>query len=412
MDPVAERLAGDLDALASLTDPSAPGWTRPAFTEHDRAGRQWAATRMREAGLEVHEDGAGNIIGRLSGRRPELGALATGSHTDTVVGGGRFDGNVGVVGALETVRLLRENDIRLDHDLLVLVFFNEEPNPWGTSCLGSRALTGSLPQEYFERHDQEGGRLGDALARSGIDPSSMLETSAFIRTARLRAFVELHVEQGPVLERLGKQVGLVTSITGVSRFEALFRGRQDHAGTTSMTDRRDAGCTAAGVVLAVEDIAEGHETGRGTTGQVTFTPDAVNVVSEEAAMTGEFRSPDEEWLVHAQEQLHQAASREGARRGVDVTLDWLPLQKPVQMSGSLFDVLESTVSRLDLTASKLYSGAEHDAAIMARAAPTAMVFIPSADGRSHCPEEWTEMSDIAAGTAVLANTLVELDRMT
>lgn len=411
MQPVAERIGDDLAALARLTDSSAPGWTRPAFTELDVAGRQWVATQMRDVGLEVTEDSAGNIIGRLAGQRPELGAIATGSHTDTVEGGGRFDGNVGVTGALEAVRLLRENDILLDHDLLVIDFFNEEPNRWGTSCLGSRALTGTLPKDYFERLSKDGEALGDALGRSGIDAASMLDAATFVQRANVKAFVELHVEQGPVLQRVGSQIGIVTSITGVSRFEALFRGRQDHAGTTSMLDRRDAGCAAAGVVLAVERIAEGYETGRGTTGQVLFTPDAVNVVSEEAVITGEFRSPDDEWLSYAQTQLQQAAAKEGARRDVEVSLDWLPNQGSVPMADELLTALESTASQLDLVASKLYSGAEHDAAIMARIAPTAMVFVPSVDGRSHCPEEFTELSDIAAGTAVLANALIEIDRV-
>lgn len=410
MDPLVERLSSDLDALAALTDTSAPGWTRSAFTELDVAGRQWVAAQMRGLGLEVREDRAGNILGRLPGRRPGAGAIMTGSHTDTVAGGGRFDGNVGVAGALEVVRLLREHDVRLDHDLLVVDFFNEEPNAWGTSCLGSRALTGALPKEYFERRNHQGERLADALRRTGIDPAAMLEPDAFLRESKVRAFVELHIEQGPVLERVGSRIGLVTSITGVSRFEALFRGRQDHAGTTSMLDRRDAGCTAAGVVLAVERIAEGSATGRGTTGQVMFTPEAVNVVSEEAVITGEFRSPEDEWLAHAQEELQQAAAVEGARRGVEVAIDWLPTQHPVRMAGPLFEILETTASRLDLSASKLYSGAEHDAAILARMVPTAMIFVPSVDGRSHCPEESTHLSDVVAGASMLAHSILAFDR--
>lgn len=406
---VAERISLDLETLATLTDTTLPGWTRTAFSELDLAGRKWAADQMRAEGLEVHEDAAGNIIGRLPGKHPELGSIATGSHTDTVEGGGRFDGIVGVVGALEAVRLLRENNIQLNHDLLVIVFFNEEPNGWGTSCLGSRALTGTLPQAYFDRENKQGEKLGHALERVGIDPSQMLGVKSFLGNANLRSFVELHVEQGPVLERLGSQVGIVTSITGVTRFEALFRGQQDHAGTTSMVDRRDAGCTAAGVVLAVERIAEAHDNGRGTTGQVVFTPDAVNVVSEEALITGEFRSPDDEWLSFAQDQLQQAASAEGAKRGVDVAIDWLPTQVPVPMAAPLQRAIEATSARLDLSASKLYSGAEHDAAIMGGIVPSAMIFIPSAAGRSHCPEEWTDLADITAGAAMLANSLIEID---
>ncbi|MGJ0203612.1 hydantoinase/carbamoylase family amidase [Leucobacter sp. gxy201] len=411
MQPVTERISHDLESLATMTDTSMPGWTRAAFSELDIVGRHWAADQLRAEGLEVHEDAAGNIIGRLPGRHPELGAIATGSHTDTVEGGGRFDGIVGVIGALEAVRMLRENDIRLNHDLLIIVFFNEEPNSWGTSCLGSRALTGALPKDYFDRENQQGEKLGHALQRVGIDPSGMLGVDAYLQASNLRSFVELHVEQGPVLERVGSQVGIVTSITGVTRFEALFRGRQDHAGTTSMLDRRDAGCTAAGVVLAVERIAGAHETGRGTTGQVLFTPDAVNVVSEEALITGEFRSPDDEWLSFAQDQLQEAAAAEGAKRRVDVAIDWLPTQAPVPMAEPLQQAIEATSAHLDLTASKLYSGAEHDAAIMGALVPSAMIFIPSAAGRSHCPDEWTDLADISAGTAMLAGSLVEIDRL-
>lgn len=411
MQPVTERISHDLESLAAMTDTSMPGWTRAAFSELDIVGRRWAADQLRAEGLEVHEDAAGNIIGRLPGRHPELGAIATGSHTDTVEGGGRFDGIVGVIGALEAVRMLRENDIRLNHDLLIIVFFNEEPNSWGTSCLGSRALTGALPKDYFDRENQQGEKLGHALQRVGIDPSGMLGVDAYLQASNLRSFVELHVEQGPVLERVGSQVGIVTSITGVTRFEALFRGRQDHAGTTSMLDRRDAGCTAAGVVLAVERIAGAHDTGRGTTGQVLFTPDAVNVVSEEALITGEFRSPDDEWLSFAQEQLQEAAAAEGAKRRVDVAIDWLPTQASVPMAEPLQQAIEATSAHLDLTASKLYSGAEHDAAIMGALVPSAMIFIPSAAGRSHCPDEWTDLADISAGTAMLAGSLVEIDRL-
>lgn len=410
MDPVSERLAGDLEELAEMTDSSMPGHTRTAFSELDVDARNWVFAKMKRAGLEVHLDSAGNVIGRLPGRRPELGAIATGSHTDTVPSGGRFDGNVGVVGALEAVRLLRENDVVLDHDLLVIDFFNEEPNQWGTSCLGSRALTGTLPRDYFERLDDSGERLADALSRSRVDASAMLDAAKFTQNVSLKAFIELHIEQGPVLERIGSQIGVVTTITGVTRFEALLRGRQDHAGTASMMDRRDAGCTAAGIVLAIEEIASGNERGRGTTGHVTFTPDAVNVVSEQAALTGEFRSPDGEWLRYAQEQLRVAANREGEKRGVDVDIEWLPTQAPVAMASPLLDIVEASVQELGLTGSKLYSGAEHDAAVMSLIAPTAMIFIPSADGRSHCPEEWSDIADITAGTATLAKALVEIDR--
>nr|WP_179282714.1 M20 family metallo-hydrolase [Rhodococcus sp. 15-1154-1] len=402
-----ERLIDDLVRLSSMVEPDSAGWTRQALTDVDTAGREWVRGAMIEAGLATRIDNAGNVIGVLEGSAPGHSAIMTGSHTDTVEGGGRFDGNVGVAAALEVVRTLRHNGMRLRHDLIVVDFFSEEPNRFGISCVGSRAMTGHLHSGDLTRLDSEGIKFGDELMRVGIDPAKILDSK--IDTSLIKAFVELHIEQGPHLEEHGSDIGLVTSITGIKRFRVAFEGRADHAGTTPMDRRRDAGCAAAGSVLAIERIASSNVDGRGTTGLVTFTPDAVNIVTEAAELWGEFRSPDLRWLESAGAQFDSAVTKEGQTRAVDVQLDWLPSETPASMNRSLLDVTAQQADRLGLRQSRLYSGAEHDAAIIAKKVPTAMIFVPSKDGRSHCPEEYTSDSDICSGANVLLNTLISLD---
>jgi N-carbamoyl-L-amino-acid hydrolase len=361
---------------------------------------------MREAGMETRIDAGGNVIGVLPGcdRRRRI---VLGSHTDTVEGGGRFDGNVGVFGAIEVVRALSEAGIRLDHDLVVIDFFSEELNRYGISCMGSRALTGTLDPAILDRTDLEGVRLGDALAGAGIDAARIGEAAADWSTTT--AFLELHIEQGPHMEELGTRLALVERITGVSRFHALFQGRRDHAGTTPMRSRSDAGCAAAATVLAVESIAGGTADAKGTSGAISFSPQAVNVVTELAEVSGEFRSPDGTWLREAEERLTDAASREAASRRGTVRLDWLPTQEPEPLSADLNALAAGVIDRLGHPRATMFSGAEHDAAVIARHAPTTMLFIPSVGGRSHCPEEWTDLDDITAGVHALAETVVAVD---
>ncbi len=399
-----EQLLTDLDSLSEMVDDSQPGWSRVALTELDREGRHWVRRRMIESGLKAHIDEAGNVIGVLPGRDPSAGTIMTGSHTDTVPTGGKFDGNVGVAAALDVVRSLRAQGIQLAQDLMVVDFFSEEPNRFGLSCVGSRAMTGRLNADHLLARDASGARFGDALVHAGIDPSTIMR--ARMDLTNVIAYVELHIEQGPNLEEQDTPIGLVTSITGISRFRGLFRGRMDHAGTMPMSRRHDAGCAAAGTVLAVESIASDSETSRGTTGRLTFTPDAVNVVSETAEVFGEFRSPDPEWLSYARGELLDAAQEHGERRGVSVDIEWLSQEAPVPMSDRLTQIASDALADLELPYTRMYSGAEHDAAMIAHAVPSMMIFVPSRAGRSHCPEEFTDSADILRGAEALLNTIV------
>jgi N-carbamoyl-L-amino-acid hydrolase len=347
----------------------------------------------------------------LHGRNAAAPALVTGSHTDTVESGGRFDGIVGVLGALEMVRQFAEHDIRLERDLLVLDFLGEESNEFGLSCLGSRALAGELTAAHLDRRDYQGDRLGDRYAAFGIDPSGVLAASAWTETRPFHRYVELHVEQGPLLEERGVSIGVVTAIAGIERMLATFAGRPDHAGTMPMGDRRDALVAAAEAVLAVRREGCGAPThGVATTSRLSSEPGSPNVVPGTVRMQAEMRSVDSDWLSSAMRRLTEEIRLKAAGYGVDVEVEWSRDNERVPASPAVRDVISGEADALGITWEPVPSGATHDAVHMARLCPMGMIFVPSKGGRSHCPEEWSELDHIRTGIQILGATIMELDR--
>jgi N-carbamoyl-L-amino-acid hydrolase len=408
-EPLAGRIESDIVELSMLREPDQHGWTRQVFSEPYRSSRDLVAAKMRRCGLEVHTDPAGNIVGVLRGSSPGAPALITGSHTDTVTGGGRFDGIVGVMGALELVRQLRENDITLTRDLIVVDFLGEESNDWGLSCLGSRSLAGELTAADLERRDGQGQRLGDRYDTFGLDPSAAI-SARWLRNTPLHSYVELHVEQGPVLERHETQIGVVTAIAGIERVLAMFLGRPDHAGTRPMDDRRDAMVAAAHAVLAVQRIGCGAPLhGVATTTRLANGMASPNVVPGEVQMRAEFRSIDTEWLSLAKQQVVTDIVDEARSEGVDVEFDWTTDNEIVHSAPQIQDLAATSAEQSGLSWKAVPSGATHDAVHLARLCPMGMIFVPSRAGRSHCPDEWTDFADIAAGVQVLSATITALD---
>lgn len=404
----AERLDSGIAELAEFRDPARPGWTREVFSESYRASRDWTVQRMQDAGLEVTIDNAGNIVGRLAGRSPSAPAIATGSHTDTVDGGGRFDGIVGVLGGIEAARLLRESGTVLDRDLLVVDFLGEESNPFGLSCLGSRSAAGELTPEDLDRQGYRGVRLGQAYSDFGLDPDKLTDVPWARRP--LQAFVELHIEQGPTLQQRGLPLGVVTAITGIERVIATFTGAADHAGTRAMDDRRDAMVAAAEAVLAVR--AEGcgaPNHGVATSTHVESESRSPNVVPSLVRMQSEIRSVDSTWLAGVRGRLSQEIASKAAEYGVDVEFDWSTDNQIVHAAQSVQDVVASSADSLGIPWMPIPSGATHDAVHMATLAPMGMIFVPSKDGKSHCPEEWSETADISLGIDALVQTITNLD---
>jgi beta-ureidopropionase / N-carbamoyl-L-amino-acid hydrolase len=365
---------------------------------------------MAAAGLEVETDAMGNLTGRLEGQRPELPELVIGSHTDTVAGGGRFDGMVGVVAAVEVARRLSQAGQRPRHSLLVVDFLGEEPNRFGVSCLGSAAVTGELGEPQLNLIDDKGETLASALAEIGARPGAPAEMRW--PAARLHAYLELHIEQGAKLERAGIRLGVVSSIAGIHRAVVTVVGRPDHAGTASMDDRRDALTAAAEVVLLVEHLARESALGGeavGTVGRLDIAPGAANVVPGLATVWVEFRSPKTEWLDDRHHALEDGVRECAARRQLQAEIEWVSEGSPVVCAPGPRQAIIEAIEELGHPYLELSSGASHDAALMARICPMGMIFIPSRGGRSHCPEEWSEPEDVALGAEALLAAALRLD---
>lgn len=405
--PVQERVLENLSQLNSYTESATPGWTRRVFSDPYRSSRDWVLQLMSEAGLQTSMDAAGNLIGVLPGRDRSLAPLVSGSHTDTVHGGGRYDGIVGVIGAIEVAHLLKQHQIQLNRDLVIIDFLGEEANNFGVSCIGSRYWSGKLSAEHLQRvDDQTGLTLANTMENFGLDVADLNTSHPLSR--QHHAYIELHIEQGPRLEREGIDIGIVTAIAGIDRLFASFIGRPDHSGTASMDDRIDALTAAAEAVLIIERMGCGeHVT---TTGKLAVEQGAFNVVPSEAKLWAEMRSIDSSWLTGTKRKLATEIANSALARGVVLDMQWLNDQPPVPTNTSVRDLIGGASTSLGLSSRPIPSGAGHDAAHLVELGPTGMLFIPSVDGRSHVPEEFTHSKDILNGIHVLAASLVAADK--
>lgn len=403
------RLWKRVEELARFTDPDRP-WTRRAFTPLHLESREWLAESMRRAGLAVRLDEAGNLIGRREGRR-DLPPLVTGSHCDTVVDGGRFDGIIGVLAGLEIAQAMEESGLQLEHPFEVIDFLSEEPSDYGISCVGSRGMVGMLDTNMLASPNLQGETLAQGMERIGATPAR-LHTP--LRSANdIAAFVELHIEQGPVLETRGLPIGVVSHIVGIRRVALTVQGRPDHAGTTPMDLRQDALVGAARLIDAVNqrasELAGNPHYVVATVGRIDMSPNVPNAVPGRVDMVLEVRSDSVEVLESfAEDVLIPCASGLEELR-VKASIRELSRSSPTACDTAVMKVIEQAAAALDYPSMVLPSGAGHDAAYMARLGPMGMVFIPCKDGRSHCPEEWIEPEQLLAGTQVLAETLHRLD---
>jgi beta-ureidopropionase / N-carbamoyl-L-amino-acid hydrolase len=408
LQPNSDRLQRDWESLCRFTEPGRP-YTRRAFTDLFLEARTWLRSRMEEAGLTVRIDEAGNLIGRREGARPDLPPLMLGSHTDTVAGGGRFDGPAGVLGALEVARVLAEQGIALDHPLEVADFLSEEPSEYqGVSTVGSRGLVGALAPGMLAATNAVGEPLREAIARMGGRSEALAAPRR--RRGDVHVYLELHIEQGPVLEAKRIPVGLVTGIVGIRRFTFSVGGRPDHAGTAPMDLRRDALAAASELVLGLEAIARGEPGAVGTVGTLNLTPNAPNVVPGRAEAVAEVRSVSVEALNRMTAAFRRLADEVSARRHLPITVNDVSATAPVVVPDAFLGAQEEALAELGLPTVRLVSGAGHDTNQLATIAPAGMFFIACRDGRSHCPEEWSDLADWAAGVHALALAAIRLDK--
>ena len=403
------RFWGWLTHLAELTEPGRP-WTRRAFSAEHAQGRRWLWEQMRSLGLDVSIDAAGNLIGRLQGTASCPGTIMIGSHSDTVAGGGRFDGIAGVITGLEIVAALKDSARPLRHSLEIVDFLAEEPNEFGLSCIGSRGMSGALDPDMLARRNAVGVSLREGLVAVGAATGS---PAAAVRHD-IAAFFELHIEQGPVLEQQAREVGIVTHIVGIRRIAVTFRGQAAHAGTTPLALRQDALVAAARFILDVRNEVDAAHAQLpfviATIGEIHATPNAPNVVAGEVRLTLDLRSDETAGLETWTQRIHGLAERAGtAARAPLLEYRILSASEPTACAATLTSQLRRAAGALGLTQLDMVSGAGHDAAFIARVAPAAMVFVPSRGGLSHCAEEWTEPAALAKGIATLLGAVRRLD---
>ncbi len=397
------RLAGRIEALAALGAIAGGGVCRLALTGEDRAGRDLVTGWMKELGLAVTVDAIGNVVGVRAGRAAGP-AVMMGSHIDTVRTGGRFDGNLGVLAGLEVIQALADAGVVTQRPLAVAFFTNEEGARFNPDMMGSLVYVGGLPLETaLATVGIDGRSVGDCLREIGY------AGTAPVGRPEVHAYLELHVEQGPVLDQEGVTIGAVESVQGISWTEFTVTGVSNHAGTTPMRLRHDAGYVACAIAQRAREIARefgGDQVA--TVGAITLSPNLVNVIANRAVFTVDLRNTDEARLQEAERQLHAFAAEVAKAEGVTLAHRSLARFEPVGFDPAVVGLVEETARALGHSVRRMPSGAGHDAQMLARACPSGMVFVPSVGGISHNVREFTKQEDIEAGANVLLHTVLRL----
>ena len=400
-----DRMLRRLDELGRLTATPGRGVTREAWSSDDLEARDLVAGWMRESGLDPVVDAATNLIGRSPGRVGRW--LASGSHLDTVVHGGSLDGAYGVIAALEVASSLHDAGHTMDHGFLVAGFANEEGARGTAGMTGSYACIGGLDDDALAEVDDEGVTVRDRISGAGGDPADL--ASARWSLDEIDAFVELHIEQGPVLDRSTTPIGVVTGITGRQALDLHITGAANHAGTTPMDLRNDALVAAAEIILAVESLPRDAKIRVATSGHIAVSPNVRNVVPGEVVLGVELRDESTEAIDSAMSRLDAAIDEVAQRRSVTVRRRRGQRVPPQLAASAIADSTRRAAASHDLGFVDLPSGAGHDAQVLAEAVPIGMIFVPSVGGVSHSQREHTDASDLVAGAQVLLTTLLDLD---
>ncbi len=405
-----ERIMNNLDRLKAITDPDRP-FTRRAFTERYLEGRQWLMNELQNIGLTPFIDSAGNLRAILQGETETR--IYFGSHSDTVPAGGAYDGILGVVAGLEVLRYFVENQIKPYKTLEFIDFLAEETTDWGISCIGSRALTGHLSTEHLALiHPETNETLAQAMMRMGADFTQPLPT---LSENPQNTFVELHIEQGPVLEATQIDIGIVTHIVGITRLKMTFNGTCNHSGTTPMNLRQDALVMAAKAIVKTQQIADhiAEEAAQSqhyfvaTCGKINNFPNAINVVPGSCELILDIRTTDNQYAELFRKQM-EASLSELSQNTEQITMEIISQTAPVTLDRTLVDLCERLAQKRNVSSKKMPSGAGHDAAFMAEVAKTVMIFIPSIQGISHNPLEFSTKESIQIGADQFASLIFAL----
>ncbi|UCE43323.1 MAG: Zn-dependent hydrolase [Candidatus Aminicenantes bacterium] len=399
-----KRLEQRIEKLAEFGKTPEGGVNRVAFSENDIQSREYIHSIMKDAGLKTHIDEAGNIMGRMEGIDPSLPPIAFGSHTDTVPHGGKFDGAVGVLTAIECVQVLAENSVKTRHPLEVIVFTDEEGG-----LIGSKAIIGTLTSEALEVISHSGKTVREGIVSLGGNPDDL--NSAIRKKGEIKAFIEIHIEQGNTLASKNIDIGVVEGIVGINWWDVTIEGFANHAGTTPMDRRQDALLAAAHLIIAVNKVATGVPGCQvGTVGRIKAEPGAPNVIPGKVVMSLELRDLSADKIDSLFQEIVQRADVIAEKTGTKIAFS--PIEAtavPSPTDPSIKKIITEAARELGLSYLSMPSGAGHDAQSMAKIAPTGMIFVPSMGGVSHSPKEFTPVKDIANGANVLLNTILRID---
>jgi len=404
----ADRLRQSLEGLSVYGRPAggtfADGVSRVAYSDADVAGRKYALELMRTASLEPRIDTAGNILGWREGSDRSLKPILFGSHIDSVPSGGNFDGDVGSMAAIEVAHTLKEHGVTTRHPLQTVIWANEE-----SLTMGSRAAVGDLQPEELERV-YSGIRMADGLRKIGGDPARLAE--ARMAPGSLHAYLELHIEQGGTLDKAGIPIGVVEGIVSIDEYEVEIRGFANHAGTTPMPERRNALLAAAKLIEAVQAIVT-REPGRqvGTVGHLEVSPNARNVVPGVVRHSIELRDLSAEKIARLGDEIQKRAQQIAQETKTEISMKKVEHSAPAVATPAIQSQIEAAAASLGLKTMRLPSGAGHDAQVVAKLGPMGMIFVPSVDGISHSPREFTRWPDCANGANVLLHTILQMDRI-
>jgi ureidoglycolate amidohydrolase len=402
------RLVSDIDALAAFSDAEPPAVTRVVFTPTDLKARTWVKERCESAGLLIRVDAIGNTFARWVGSDPQAPAVGTGSHIDAIPSAGKYDGVVGVMGGLEAIRALQAAGFRPKHSIELLVFATEEPTRFGIGCLGSRLLSGTLSADAVRNlTDKDGSSIETIRRDAGLDGE--LEEVKLLK-GYYKAFVELHIEQGPLLERDRKPLGVVERIAAPASMRLTIEGSGGHAGGVLMPDRRDALCAAAELILAIEHAARtsGAFDTVATVGMCDVFPGAVNSIPAKVRLSVDIRDTNLQLRDKVMRSVEEACCSTAAIRQVAIHTELLNADEPAECAPAIVATLAQACEKHGFNFLRMTSRAYHDSLFMSRIAPVAMLFIPCRNGYSHRPDEYASPEDIARGTLVLAETLTML----
>jgi allantoate deiminase len=404
-----ERLWRRLFELAEVGKQESGGVTRLSYTEEERAAKELTVSYMEEAGLKVYEDAVGNLFGRREGRRPEAPGVLIGSHLDSVYDGGNFDGPLGVLAGIEVLQTMKERGVQTEHPIEVVAFTDEEGARFSFGMIGSRALAGTLTSEDLQHKDTQGISIAEAMKENGLDPDSIGDAAR--PQDSIKAYVELHIEQGKLLEDKNLPAGIVTGISGPLWLRLVLEGEAGHAGATPMRIRRDALAAAAHIVGSIEAEASRTGTTVGTVGQLSLSPGGINIIPGRAEFTLDLRDIDQQIRDNVEQRIAEEARRLCEERSIRLEIETLQRVAPAPCADLVQNAAKAACEEIGLEPYFLASGAGHDGMQLQDLCLMGMIFVRSDDGISHNPAEWSSQEDCACGCNLLYRTALNLAKV-